>query len=124
MKVEYTLPGLQPEAVSEADAPIESDVSFRGKLRSLRAEVPVRWEQHLGLDARPVTASYIGPPPRPRTLELNDVETDRLRWRQMLVRHSEGMNPPPASGRMLALLSEMQEMEDSILTRHLALTRG
>lgn len=134
MRVDYTLPALQPGTVLEADS-IGSDTtpSFREQLRGATAHLPVSWEQQLNLDARPVTARFIGPPPRPQTLELNDAETERARWRRMVVRHSRSMetlsSPVTTTSKqsvqaMLQMLVEIQRLEDAIVYRNAALTRG
>jgi hypothetical protein len=81
---------------------------------------------------RPITAGYVGPPPRPATLEINDVESGRQNWRHMLHRHAaasggvDGAGGPAssASGRMLQLLLEMQDAEDAIVARHLSYERS
>jgi hypothetical protein len=133
MRVDYTLPALQPETFPEMPAAGEAGASFRDQLRSLTVQLPVGWEQQLRLDARPFTGTYIGPPPRPQTLELNDAEAQRSRWRSMLSRHSQtpvaaGNSGGSAGGQpvqtMLGMLLEMQQMEDSIVSRSVAVTRG
>jgi hypothetical protein len=80
-----------------------------------------------------MTATFIGPPPRPHTLELSDAETQRMRWRNMVLSHSRNLgatskftasnNRQPVQN-MLEMLLEMQRMEDSIVYRNAAVTRG
>jgi len=132
MRVDYTLPAMQPGTLPDMPAP-EAAPSFRDQLRSPAVQLPGGWEQQLRLDARPFTGTYIGPPPRPSTLELHDAETERSRWRNMVSRHS---NEPEAAGNpgssasrqpvqtMLDMLLNMQQMEDSIVSRSVAVTRG
>lgn len=133
MRVDYTLPALEPGSLPELPAGPEKELVFRGQLRGLTVELPVSWEQQLKLDARPFTGTYIGPPPRPQTLELNDVETQRSRWRNMLWRHMPTHGAPGQMGsstggqpvqNMLEMLWEMQQMEDSIVSQSVAVTRG
>jgi hypothetical protein len=132
MKVEYTVPALQPEALPEMQLPAEPRWSFRDQLRHPAGQVPVGYEHELRLDVRPFTATYIGPPPRPPALQLGDVETERWRWHNMVTRHSMPMNGGGANGSaggdsvqtMIDMLLNMQQMEDSIVSRQAALTRG
>lgn len=133
MRVDYTLPALRPGTLPDLPTAQETGPSFRDQLRSLTVQLPVSCEQLLRLDARPFTATYLGPPPRPRTLELNDAETERSRWRNMLWRHSRTQDVPgnqDTSTRwqpvqvMLEMLLSMQQMEDSIVSRSVAVTRG
>ena len=102
MRVDYTLPALQPETLAEMPATGETGPSFRDQLRRLTVQAPVGWQQQLRLDTRPFTGTYIGPPPRPQSLELKDPETERSRWRNMLQRHSMAL----ASGRASASTSQ------------------
>ena len=139
MRVEYTLPGIQATRVAEgtetpAGATGPSGPSFRSRLRRLATNLPISWRQQLRLNQAPVTASFIGPPKAPGTLEQRDVASERLRWRNMIGQHSQelasaagGHAPTGANadvGRMLALFTKMQAMEDDVISRHLSETRG
>lgn len=134
MRVDYTLPALQPETLADMPTAGEAVPSFREQLRGTAvAQLPASWEQQLRLDVRPFTGTYIGPAPRPHTLELNDAETERSRWHNMLWRHSRALEgagvPGTSTGRqpvrvMLEMLLDMQQMEDSIIAQGVAVTRG
>jgi hypothetical protein len=133
MRVDYTLPALQPGTLPELPSGPESTRPFREQLRVSAPELPLGWEQQLRLDARPFTGTYIGPPPRPQALQLSDPETQRARWRSMIWRHSVALdagttfaraNSTKAIRTMLEMLQEMQEMEDSIIAQQVAVTRG
>jgi hypothetical protein len=136
MRVDYTLPAMQvgtPPELPDAPADLETGLSFREQLRTPGAPISIGWEQHLRLDARPFTGTYIGPPPRPHTLQLFDAETERTRWQSMLWRHSQRPDPVTApslsSARepvhiMLEMLLQMQELEDLIVAQQTAVTRG
>jgi hypothetical protein len=139
MRVDYTLPAIQPQVSPDVSGPspeiagpaIDTTPSFRDRLRNVSVPLPGAWERQLRLDARPFTASYIGPPPRPRTLEMSDAETERTRWRNLLWRHDippdaapEGGADHRAVGNMMTMLLQMQDMEDSIVSQSVALTRG
>lgn len=136
MRVDYTLPAMQvgtPPELPDAPAHLETGLSFREQLRTPAAPIPVGWEQQLRLDARPYTGTYIGPPPRPHTLQLRDAASDRNGWHIMLWRHSRTLSPlsdPPLSAarepvlNMLQMLLQMHELEDLIVAKQTAVTRG
>jgi hypothetical protein len=134
MRVDYTLPSIQPDALPDlATATGETGQSFREQLRTPSVQLPVNWEQEMRLDARPFTGTYIGPPPRLHNMEVSDPEVERGRWRNMLARHDSALDPlNPASSEpsqqpvrsMLNLLLDMQDMEDSIVAQNVAVTRG
>jgi hypothetical protein len=133
MRVDYTLPALQPGISPDLPTAQETGRSFREQIRSPTVQLPVSWEQQLRLDARPFTGTYIGPPPRPHTLQLYDAETERSRWRNLLWRHGRSAEaagePNPSTSRpsvqvMLEMLLGMQQMEDTIMSRQVAVTRG
>lgn len=133
MRVDYTLPALQPANLPDVPETQEGVLSFREQLHSLTVQVPNTVEDELRLDERPFTATFIGPPPRPTTMELNDAESQRARWRSMLARHSDGLEAGAGavtSARrqsvqvMLKMLEDMQDMEDAILAESVSVTRG
>lgn len=132
MRVDYTLPALQPGTLPDAPQTTQEGApSFRDLVRGEVTPLPQTVEQQLRLDARPFTATYIGPPPRPSNLEIRDADTQRALWRNMLWRHSstetEALNRPGAGQpvqAMLGMLLDMQDLEDSIVAQSVAVTRG
>ena len=133
MRVDYTVPALQPESLPEPTTTGEPGLSFRDQLRRPAAPVPASSEHQLRLDVPPFTAAYIGPPPRPQNLQLNDPATEHLRWHNMVQRHSRALDAGGAQANsngaepvrtMLEMLQGMQQMEDSIVSREVAVTRG
>lgn len=133
MRVDYTLPALQPETLPDLPDTQEVEISFREQLRSQTVQVANTVEEQLRLDERPYTATYIGPPPRPKTLEFADTESQRARWRTMLARHRAGLQAgtsavtslhPRSVQMMLQMLEDMQDMEDAIVAQSVSLTRG
>lgn len=132
MRVDYTLPALQPWIAPDgAELTEQGELSFRQLVRGEAVEMPTTMEEQLGLAARPFTGTYIGPPPRPRTLEVQDAETQRQRWHGMIRKHSASPGGTTRSGgrgqpiqNMLEMLREMQHMEDSIVSQAVSLTRG
>ena len=131
MRVDYTLPALQPDTIPDMPTSQETGLPFREQLRRTAGQMPPSCEQQLRLDMRPFTATYIGPPPRPAALQLGDAETERLRWHNMVTRHAapagaagvDGSGGEPVQN-MLAMLLDMQHSEDSIVAQQVALTRG
>ena len=133
MRVDYLLPALEPGTLPDSPHTPETGLSFRDHLEQLTAQAPVSWEQQLHLDARPFTASYIAPPNRPKSLELEGVEVERARWRNMLNRHeltlhssSNALSSPSGQSVqvMVEMLREMQDVEDGIVAQAVSLTRG
>jgi len=135
MRVRYTLPGLLPAPAPETTAGAPAGPSFQNRLRRLSVAIPVPWSQTLRLDRPPAGGGFIGPPPRPATLETRDAASERVRWRSLLDRHSRLFEDPAALGaamgaagsremasvqRMLALLQRFRELEDAVIARQIA----
>ena len=132
MRVDYTLPALQPAIATEApEIASEGSSSFRELVQGEAGPLPSTVDDLLRLDVRPYTGTYIGPPPRPPVLMMQDVETQRKQWYGILRRHSDGGTASRTStgkGRavqnMMDMLQEMQGMEDAIVSQSVALSRG
>lgn len=133
MRVDYTLPSLQPWTPAETpEVSGERAASFQELIRGGTATLPQGVDDLLRLGERPYTGTYIGPPPRPPVLALHDAEAQRRQWYGMLQRHSGSPVPGTRThpGRthsvqtMLHMLREMQEMEDAIVSQSVALSRG
>lgn len=133
MRVDYIVPALQPAVTNESQAKQELIPSFKEQTRLPGAPPPRGWEQQLRLDARPFTATYIGPPPRPNSLTLDNFQSERTRWRNLVSTHDPGVDfsrgsatfsSQPLVQNMLLMLRQMQEMEDSIVAQQVAVTRG
>jgi hypothetical protein len=136
VRVNYTLPGFLPAEASPGDAIRAGDGPFRARLQFVPPPRWADWKSLLRLDQPAVSASTIGPPPRPAGLDISDAATQRLIWRQMLDRQvialeDDPLDAIPADGkgnralkRMLVLLVGMQEAEDEIAGRRLAEPEG
>ena len=133
MRVDYTLPAIQPSIPSDGRELVgEGGASFGQLFRGETVALPTTVEQQLGLDARPYTGTYIGPPPRPRTMDTHDANTERQRWNGLLRKHSETVGtrtrerlaPGHPVSNMLEMLREMQSMGDAIVSQAVSLTRG
>jgi hypothetical protein len=127
MKVNYTLPGLLPEATV---APVNElgehpGEAFSLQLQRLRVPEVTDWRVLLRLNAPTAGATGIGPPPMPSGIALRDGASQRAWWRSTLHRHAPPQDQDVDSGsvpvqRMLGLLSESQRREDEIFARHFA----
>jgi hypothetical protein len=133
MRIDYTLPALQPGALLDAEQLQEGRPSFRERLRGAPVQFPIGVEHVLRLDAAPLNAGSIGPPPRPPSLETSDANSERVRWRNMLVSHVQSVRTPgtqldargtQAVHAMLSMLLQTLHMEDVIASRSAAVTRG
>jgi len=131
MRVNYTLPSLVPESLPELPGSVEGGtLSFRDQLRSPVSAIDSNWQEQFHLDARPPDATYIGPPPRPRSMEVRDIDSERNRWRSMLVKHYDSATAANSQGPqqpvkvMLEMLLDMQGAEDDVVSQNAALTRG
>jgi hypothetical protein len=133
VRVDYISPAVQPGVSTELPESSGAAPSFREQVRISTLPLPLSWEQQLRLDVRPFTTTYIGPPPRPSTLGLDDVQTQRMRWHNILPRHSgassvlqDSIATPgeQAVQTMLEMISQIQQMEDAIVSRQVAVTRG
>jgi len=144
VRVQYTLPGMQTVMTRPTGAAGGAEAgpaaTFKKRLKRLQTAIPLNWKRLLRLDQPALSASLIGPPPRPAALETFDPADLRLRWRGLIERHARAFSEVPieslaAAGgvttdamrnveRMLALLMQLQDREDAIVSRHLAETRG
>lgn len=123
MRIQYTLPPMQLAELNEES--LEAGPStFRSRLRRLARTIPMSWKQILRLDEPSYSAWTIGPPPRPDSLEVKDAASERARWRNFLSRQPLVSNNESDFERMIGLLRAYQNMEDRVVSRHLADTQG
>ena len=118
MKIQYTLPGYEPELTPLSQTGEESGLSFDRMMRATPRYNSTTWKQALSLDRIPVGPTYIGPPPG--SPESRDVPQERLRWRQLLSQHDDGDSRLYGQGqeekvrRMLVLLNQAQAAADEV----------
>jgi hypothetical protein len=133
MKVNYTLPGMLPEAsrMPAADGGEPAVESFGTQLQRLRAPEFTDWRRLLRLDVPPAGLAGIGPPPAPHGIDWRDGASERAWWRGMLQKHAalpESADSDPDDERpverMLRYLQESQQREDEIFTRQVAEDRN
>ena len=133
MRVQYTLPGLQPRQLNQPE--IEATpASFKSRVRRLSQALPRGWKNLLHLDVTPTGLEFIGPPPSADDMEMLDAETRRRRWRELLDRQTRLYEERGASEeeseehqkarRMLSLLLNYQMLEDEVASRVLAESQG
>lgn len=125
MRVQYTLPGYQPVAQMRPGA--ADSRSFQTKLQQAAKQAPLHWKRVLRLDQAPRTATSLDPPPKPESLEVRDVTSERTRLRELATR---GLQSPDSAklssedfaraGAMLTLLGEMQGFEDALMMERAA----
>jgi hypothetical protein len=133
MRVQYTLPGLQPRHLNLAET-MATPPSFKSRVRRLSQVLPRGWKQLLRLDVTPAGLEFIGPPPPAEGLEMLDAETHRQRWRELLDRQTRLYEESDGSEevseakqkvrRMLSLLLNYQMLEDQVVSRQLAESQG
>lgn len=128
MKVQYIIPGIiTPQKDPTAGSTTEVS-SFRSRLQQLIAKPSRRWKEVLQLDAPPRGIEWIASPPRPEDLVLQDSESLRQQWRDLLHRHASKESPftrvdPKDRSRiqqMLSLLVRYHVMEQELAARYLS----
>jgi hypothetical protein len=128
MRVNYTLPGLLPDA-SATDAGDRPATLFSEHLQLLRAPKFTDWRTLLRLNAPPAGVAGIDAPPAPHGVDSRDAASQRAWWHTMLQKHQAAVDIrdadpsgdstlDPSVRRMLAWLSESQRCEDEIFARH------
>jgi hypothetical protein len=125
MRVQYTLPGYQPE-LKPLPPPEEGDTpSFQRQIRSPQWQGAADWKRVLNVDRVPSSPSSIGPPPRPLSLESREPATERMRWHQLLTRHTtfspmqNGSQSSDKVSSMMFLLVQAQQAADAVTARSL-----
>ena len=130
MRVNYTLPGLLPDASAKetGDSPA---MLFSEHLQLLRAPQFADWRTLLRLNAPPAGIAGIDAPPAPHGVDSRDAASKRAWWHTMLQKHQGPIEEDEAGAvpngdstldrsvrRMLEWLSESQRCEDEIFARH------
>ncbi|HKA01661.1 MAG TPA: hypothetical protein VKE70_34345 [Candidatus Solibacter sp.] len=130
MRVNYTLPGLLPDA-SATDAGDRPAMLFSEHLQLLRAPEFTDWRTLLRLNAPPAGLAGIDTPKTPHGVDSRDAASQRAWWRAMLQKHQGPLDSDggealsncdstldPSVRRMLDWLTESQRHEDEIFARH------
>ena len=123
MRVQYTLPGYQP-AFKPLPSPDDAGApSFQSHIRPSQWQGDIDWKRVLNVDRVPFSATSIGPPPRPMSLESQGPETERMRWNQLLSQHAgfspmrPGIQSSDKVSVMMLLLVQVQSDADAVTAR-------
>jgi hypothetical protein len=127
-RIQYTLPGYQPELKPEEGGLSEESagISFRNRVRTLPAQVTSSWKSALGVDKRPSGPTSFDPPPKPPSFETGDAASERQRWQEILwqrspqPRQTTNSNDNDRINRMLASLRRAQALSDAVLAHSAA----
>jgi hypothetical protein len=129
MKVQYTIPAVVAPQKDPLSAGSASEVSsFRSRLQQLITRPSRRWKEVLQLDVPPRGIEWIAAPPRPEDLTMQDAESLRQQWRELLNRYAlKGSafkeTEPKGRGKiqqMLRLLIRYHVMEQELAARYLS----
>src|SRR2546426_10398604 len=96
MRIQYTLPGLQPAVTTQAKSAGPISPTFKNRMQQIAAGPPVSWKQILRLDRTPAGPGAVGPPPKPAALGVLDGASEGLRRRDLVVGQGGG---PAQAGR-------------------------
>jgi hypothetical protein len=136
MRVEYTIPGFEPQVDSLPAAAgglanpgaDPATAGFPERLAQLTAApVTTNWRKLLRLDASsPLDFGAAAPVP-PQGASVADPADERQQWRDLITRQvsqyaTSGITQDSSRnvGRMLALLAKYQELEDDLGSRMIA----
>lgn len=131
MKIQYVIPGIATPQRDPLAASTNEVSSFRNRLQQLLAKPARRWKELLQLDVPPRGIEWIAGPSRPEELTLQDPESLRQLWRELLQRHaSKGAASTQTDPRnrakiqqMLSLLIRYHVMEQELAARYLSESR-
>jgi hypothetical protein len=121
VKVNYTLPGHQPEVDVGKDLVESFDAPFKSRLQAFERRQPVAWRELLGLNRTPPDPSQV--PPLPDSGQMADAAALRQQWRELVSRHggfSEWQSSPEPVRRMMTLLESYQKQADQLFSRGLS----
>ena len=122
MKVQYTLPGYQPELKSAAEASEFLPARFQNTIPSLNGQPLTTLSSVLALD-RTIPDPELLSPPQHSSSQPQDPAVERQLWRDMLTRHNQPADiaqMQPAARQMLALLQDYQQTESMLFTNGLS----
>lgn len=123
MKIDYTLPGFEPETELAKGVAESFNSPFQNRIRSFERRQPVAWRDLLGLSETPPDPAQLPAPPRSQTNEVSDPAIQRQQWHDLLSQHSgfeEMLNSPAAVRRMMAVLNSHQKEADNLFSRGLS----
>lgn len=122
MKINYTLPGYQPELEGTSEVTESFDSPFQNRMRVFERRQPVAWRDLLGLNQTPPDPGQVGAPPSNSAGPATEPEMIRQQWRQLLSRHSGSENSQSTAApvrRMLGVLRQYQVESEKLVSRSL-----
>ena len=123
MKINYTLPGYQPEIDGTSEVTESFDSPFQNRMRAFERRQPVAWRDLLGLNQTPPDPGQVGAPPSESAGPATEPEMIRQQWRQLLSKHGgseELQNTAAPVRRMLGVLQQHQTESEKLVSRSLA----
>ena len=132
MRIEYKIPGWEPQPRQSASEIGASPSPFRTRMSELNAVIPKDWRELLRLNVAPRPQLEIGPPQKPASLRGKDEGEIRSIWYGMLARQKKAysqrfleMTPDDQRTRaMLEILLQQQQMEERAKTKSIAASEG
>jgi hypothetical protein len=121
VKVQYTLPGYQPELKSAAEASEFLPARFQNTIPSLNGQPLTTLSSVLALD-RTIPDPELLAPPQQSSSPPQDPAVERQLWRDILTRHNQPTDiaqMQPAARQMLALLQDYQQTESMLFMKGL-----
>ena len=118
-RVDYTIPGWEPQPSTPASEAQTQPVSFQAFLERAPQPMAARVENLLGLNAAPPSGFTLPPPPVPAGLSGAGLHELRARWDSLLANHAA----EPESQGMMSMLRDLQAGDDAIRLRQAAETR-
>ena len=122
MKINYTLPGYQPETGVGNNLVELFDSPFKNRMHVFERRQPVDWRELLGINRTAPDPSQIAQP-ESASGESPDATSVGQQWRALLRRHGgldELRNSPMPVRRMLALLESYEKESDILFSRGLS----
>jgi hypothetical protein len=122
VKVQYTLPGYQPELKSAAEASEFLPARFQNTIPSLNGQPLTTLSSVLALD-RTIPDPELLAPPQQSSSPPQDPAVERQLWRDILTRHNQPTDiaqMQPAARQMLAMLQDYQQTESMLFTNGLS----
>jgi hypothetical protein len=119
LKINYTLPGYQPETNVARDLVESFDSPFKNRMQAFEQQQTVGWKELLGLNLMPPDPAQVAQP-QSQSSGVADAAISRQQWRDFFSRHGgaeELQNSPEPVRRMLELLQSYQKESDDVFSR-------
>ena len=122
MRVDYTVPGWEPQTsgIAAPGAEEARPASFSQVLELLTEAVPLSPESLLRLDTAPPSQFTLDPPAMPQSLNGLDAPELRARWGALMSNHQG----EPETAGMMSLLQQFQFADAGIAARVVMEAKG